>query len=148
MIERRVTNATSSVLLKVLSKSFQMKLCRAYTMMTMMMISKRWLLCGEISWIEYDCIGACMCVCVYVCCRDYFFTPVSPLTQSSSGVFLKYTAQTLTHVHASTSIETHTHTYGHKRAPWSKHFYLCCMQHLWRLLPVSAVLLLPEFYEK
>lgn len=50
------------------------------------------------------CASVCMCIALT------FFPPVSPLTQSSSGVFLKYTAQTLTHVHASTSIETHTHT--------------------------------------
>lgn len=124
MIERRVTNATSSVLLKVLSKSFQMKLCRAYTMMTMMMISKRWLLCGEISWIEYDCIGACMCVCVYVCCRDFFSSCVA--FNSIIQWCISQIYGTNTHTCACIHIHWDTHTYGHKRAPWSKHFYLCC----------------------
>lgn len=120
--ERRVTNATSSVLLKALPKPFQIKLCRAHTMMTTMMISKRWLLCGEISQIanvliEPEC--ARVCVSVY-CCEVAFFSLDSYFAFYPFNSIIQWCTS-----RQHRNIYTNTHM-QHRRAPYSKHFYLCC----------------------
>lgn len=146
--ERRVTNATSSVLLKALSKRFK------WNYVEHIQWWRRWWYqkggcsagrfhenCECVDWAwERERESTSVCVCLlwfFFTLNSYFaFYPFNSIIQWC-------TSRQIVHVHTHTHIPHATHTT--QTCTLFKTFLFMLQQHLWRLLPVSAVLLLPEF---
>lgn len=118
---------------------------------------------GKIS-MDCECVDwACLCMyvsrfaCVFVCCCDFFSLPIRSLLRLYPfNSIIQWCTSRINgkraHAHTHTYACTHVYTgpfirvYDTETCTLFETFLFMLQQHLWRLLPVSAVLLLPEFY--